>query len=177
MGKMKKTVAEVRALGKKDAVLQEGKSRKPLLIGAAAAVLAAAFVAFVLFSGNPKGNAFASVKAEAGEVKIPLDEVEDGHAHYYTYQTAGGPVNFFVLRSSDGVVRAAFDACDVCYRAKKGYRQEGDFMVCNNCGQRFPSTQINVLRGGCNPAPVERNIQERFLVIKASDIEAGKGYF
>ena len=30
-------------------------------------------------------------------------------------------------------------------------------MVCNNCGKAFPSDQINVITGGCNPIPLERN--------------------
>jgi hypothetical protein len=46
------------------------------------------------------------------------------------------------MKSADGVIRAAYDACDVCYRERKGYHQEGDDMVCNNCGRHFPSTSI-----------------------------------
>ena len=29
-------------------------------------------------------------------------------------------------------------------------------MVCNNCGQKFSSDLINEIKGGCNPAPLER---------------------
>ena len=68
-------------------------------------------------------------------------------------------MKYFVLKSSDGTVRAAFDACDVCYAQKKGYQQEGDEMVCGNCGQRFPSAQINEVEGGCNPSPIERTVK------------------
>ncbi|MEM3554980.1 MAG: Fe-S-containing protein, partial [Candidatus Micrarchaeaceae archaeon] len=60
---------------------------------------------------------------------------------------------------------AAFNACDVCYPARKGYHQEGDVMVCNNCGRRFPTNQINIVRGGCNPAPLERAVDGDTLVI------------
>ncbi|MDP2167292.1 MAG: Fe-S-containing protein, partial [Thermodesulfovibrionales bacterium] len=60
---------------------------------------------------------------------------------------------------------------------KKGYRQEGDIMVCNNCGQAFPSTQINVIKGGCNPAPIERHVEGDYLIMRASDIEVGRMYF
>jgi uncharacterized membrane protein len=118
----------------------------------------------------------AAVSAEAGEVKIPVSEVSDGKAHFYTYK-GRRDVNFFVLQSSDGIIRAAFDACDVCYRERKGYHQEGDLMVCNNCGQVFPSVKINVLKGGCNPAPLDRAVQGEFLVMKTTDIEAGGFYF
>jgi uncharacterized membrane protein len=75
------------------------------------------------------------------------------------------------------VVRAAFNACDVCFPAKKGYHQEGDEMVCNNCGSRFPADQINEVRGGCNPSPLERMVESDTLVIQEQDIIAGLGYF
>jgi hypothetical protein len=160
---------------KKEAVTGDSKGGgKTTLIGAAVAVLILGLVGFIMFGGG--GGAFTVVSAEAGEVKIPVSEVSDGKAHFYTYK-GRRDVNFFVLQSSDGIIRAAFDACDVCYRERKGYHQEGDLMVCNNCGQVFPSVKINVLKGGCNPAPLDRAVQGEFLVMKTTDIEAGGFYF
>jgi uncharacterized membrane protein len=86
-------------------------------------------------------------------------------------------VYFFVLKSSDGVIRAAFDSCDVCFRERKGYRQEGDLMICNNCGQAFPSVRINIEKGGCNPAPLERTTLGSDVVLQVSNIYRGVGYF
>lgn len=162
---------------KKQAVMGNAPSsqKKTSLVGAGIAVIVVAVIAFVMFGGGPGG--FKTVSAEAGVVKIPLKDVMgDGQAHHYTYHGTK-PINFFILKSSDGVVRAAFDACDVCFREKKGYRQEGDNMVCNNCGQRFPSVRINEIKGGCNPAPLNRRIEGEYLVLEAADIEAGVNYF
>jgi uncharacterized membrane protein len=51
-------------------------------------------------------------------------------------------------------------------------------MVCNNCGQRFPSVKVNVIKGGCNPAPLNRTVVGDNLMIKVSDIlEGGNLYF
>lgn len=111
------------------------------------------------------------------DIRIPISEVNDGTAHFYTYNSNGVSVRYFVLKSSDGVIRAAFDTCDVCYDAKKGYRQEGDEMVCNNCNNRFASVKINEEKGGCNPAPLTRTIDGDDLVIKTTDIDAGRWYF
>jgi uncharacterized membrane protein len=111
------------------------------------------------------------------EIRIPVSDVDDGRAHFYYFDTNGVRVNYFVLESSDGVIRAAFDTCDVCYDAKKGYHQEGDQMVCNNCGQRFQSTNINELKGGCNPAPLTRTISGGNVIITTDSIEEGKWYF
>ena len=115
--------------------------------------------------------------AEGGVVRLPLATFDDYKAHYYTYMDEGRSIEFFVLKSRDGVVRAAFNACDVCFGAKRGYSQDGDVMVCNNCGSRFPADQINVLRGGCNPAPLDRAVDGDSLVIQAEDIVTGLGYF
>ena len=112
-----------------------------------------------------------------GAVRLPVSTFDDGQARWYTYPGQGKDIQFFVLKSSDGVIRAAFNACDVCYLSKKGYRQEGDEMVCNNCGQRFPSKLINEVRGGCNPSPLERTIEGDELVIQVDDILAGANYF
>ena len=132
-------------------------------------------------SGSSKINPTAVELTEADlhddVVSLPLSTFDDGHAHYYTYQTEDGFVEFFVLKSSDGVVRAAFNACDACFPSQKGYRQEGDEMVCNNCGQRFPSVRINEERGGCNPAPLDRKVIGSDLVIHVDDILSGSGYF
>ena len=117
------------------------------------------------------------VAAEDGVVRLSLSVFDDDKAHYYTYMQEGRPIELFALKSKDGVVRAAFNACDVCFQAKRGYRQEGDVMVCNNCGRRFPSEQINVVQGGCNPAPLQRSVEGGDLVIRVEDIAAGQGYF
>jgi len=115
--------------------------------------------------------------AQSEAIRLPLSTFEDGLAHFYSYNIGGTLVEFFVLKSSDGVVRAAFNACDVCYPAHKGYRQEGDEMVCNNCGRRFPSRLINEVSGGCNPVPLTRTVEGSDLVIRVDDLAAGIGYF
>jgi uncharacterized membrane protein len=155
-------------------VKEEKKGGKSLFAGLGVALAAVIAAAFFVFSG---GDGFKVVSAEAGVVRIPLSEVNDGKAHFYKFNGGGKAINFFVLRSSDGVVRAAFDACDVCFRERKGYRQEGDIMVCNNCGQRFPSVKINELKGGCNPAPLFRRAAGEHLVLNAADILQGGFYF
>jgi hypothetical protein len=117
------------------------------------------------------------VVADNGAVRLALSTFDDYKAHHFTYMHEGRPIEFFVLKSKDGVVRAAFNACDVCYASRKGYSQDGDHMVCNNCGQRFPADQINVVRGGCNPSPLDRTVQGDTLVITVEDILSGLDYF
>jgi len=120
----------------------------------------------------------AEYAASDGRVSYPATLFDDGRAYYYKYTTGDGlDIRYFVLKSSDGVVRAAFDACDVCWRAGKGYEQSGDVMVCRNCGRRFASVQVNEVQGGCNPAPLSRNVDGENIVIKVDDILKGRQYF
>ncbi len=112
-----------------------------------------------------------------GKLEIPVASVNDGNAYHYQVKSQDGTmVTFFVLKSADGIIRAAIDACDVCYRSGLGYYQEGDYMVCKNCGQKFASNKINEIKGGCNPAPLNRTIVGDNLVINMQDINANSWY-
>ena len=111
------------------------------------------------------------------QLTIPVSTFDDGKAHHFKVKAADGiMVTFFALKSKDGIIRAAIDACDVCYRSGKGYKQEGDYMVCQNCGQKFSSNKINEIKGGCNPAPLKRTIQKENLIISMEDINANSWY-
>ena len=132
-------------------------------------------VLLVLFVGCSEGK--NTVEVTAGEIRIPVKTVDNGKAHFFEYNAGNTTIQYFVLKSYDGVIRAAFNACDVCYAAKKGYTQNGDYMICNNCGQPFRSNTINDVRGGCNPSPLERKIIDDHLVIRVSDVEKGRMYF
>ena len=118
-----------------------------------------------------------SIKAVNGEISIPVENVNDGKAHYYVYKNDDKDIKFFVVKSRDGVIRAAFDACDVCFPAKKGYAQEGDNMICRNCGRKFHTSRVNVVEGGCNPAPLKREKVGKDLIIKVADIIPGGRFF
>ena len=115
-------------------------------------------------------------------VKVPISAITNTASyHQHIYVTAPGYYKviryFLVLGPVSGDPRVAFDACDVCFAAKRGYKQVGDLMVCNNCGQTFPSVRINVEKGGCNPAPLNRVVDGDNLIIKVEDIYSGSKFF
>jgi uncharacterized membrane protein len=181
--KKKRSVAE-KSAAKKAAILKtEKKSQSPLRTLVVISVVVVAGLAFYLFQTSFDGKPQARTptiqpEVTATEVSFPVQAFSDGQARYFKYPAGNGiTVNFFVLRSSDGIIRAAFDACDVCWREGKGYYQEGDDMVCRNCGQRFASVKVNVIKGGCNPAPLDRTVVGNKLVIKIADILGGSQYF
>jgi len=134
------------------------------------ALVSALFTALIIF-------VITSV-AWTAEITYPVSTFNDGKARFFEYKAPDGIViKYFILKSSDGVIRAAFDACDVCWEAGKGYLQKDDFMICKNCGRRFYSTKINEVSGGCNPAPLIRKIQDSKVVIDTQNILEGKRYF
>jgi hypothetical protein len=120
---------------------------------------------------------YAPVTAENGEVKIPVSALEGGKAGYFIYSGQDKAIKFFLLRASDGSVRAALDACQACYHAKLGYRQEGENMVCNNCGMGFRSADVGKVTGGCSPIPVQKQMDGQLLVLKVKELEEGAKYF
>ena len=165
---------------KKAAVLgTEPKNRIPLLVAAIGVVLIAGGAIFYFFQGGGGVTATASAPAVSNNtfVSFPISLFDDGKARHFEYVDGNRSIRYFILKSSDGVIRAAFDACDVCWPAGKGYYQEGDHMVCRNCGRRFASVLVNEVQGGCNPAPLNRNLENDKLIIQIKDIQQGRQYF
>ena len=128
-------------------------------------------------SGSSSSGKSGLLTPTNGKLEIPVAGISDGKAHHFKVKASDGTmVTFFVLKSADGILRAAIDACDVCYRSGLGYYQEGDNMVCKNCGQKFASNKINVIKGGCNPAPLSRTVEGDKLVIQMRDINMNSWY-
>lgn len=141
---------------------------------ALAALLAAAQPSHALlglFSGT------TSLTPADGAVSFPLADLADGKSHFYAVSAGGKEVRYFAVKTADGKVRTAFDACDVCFPEKKGYRQEGEFMVCTNCGRRFHLTMVGEARGGCNPSPLASEVVGDAVRVKLADIAAGAAFF
>jgi uncharacterized membrane protein len=164
---------------KKAAVLEKKKIKTvPVIIIVAVLVSAIAGV-LVYLGNNDTPSVFVSTQSEeiSPQIKYPLSMFDNGRAAYFQYKNDSINIRYFILKSSDGVIRAAFDACDVCWPSGKGYYQDGNDMVCANCGQRFSSVLINEVKGGCNPEPLARKVSGDNLIIRVEDILYGKKYF
>ena len=176
-----KNNSQEKIAAKKAAVLgTEKKINMPLLIAVIGAVLLAGASAFYVIQGGDSATATASAPVAPTTstlVSFPVSLFEDGKARHFEHVDGKFNIRYFILKSSDGIIRAAFDACDVCWPAGKGYYQEGDHMVCRNCGRRFASVLVNEVQGGCNPAPLNRSVDNGKLIIQIKDIQQGRQYF
>ena len=161
---------------KKAVILEAEKKKNPvtfIVILVCAVLLILGGVSFFKMKGK-----VSQTFAKTDEVILPVTLFDDGKARHFQLQTEDGIlIKYFILKRSDGVIRTAFDACDVCWPRGKGYYQQGDFMVCRNCGRSFASVKVNEVKGGCNPAPLKRRVEGENLVILAKDIIEGRQYF
>jgi uncharacterized membrane protein len=172
----KKVTLEKRQ-AKKDVVLgTEKKGRLPLIVAIVCSVLIVGggiyYASYDRSETAPVAGSFTS-ENNATQVSLPANLFEDGKARHFQHVAGEFNIKYFVLKSSDGIIRAAFDACDVCWPAGKGYFQEGDYMVCRNCGRKFASVLVNEVKGGCNPAPLNRRVENGKVVIEVKDILDG----
>jgi uncharacterized membrane protein len=176
----KKVTLEKRQ-AKKDVVLgTEKKGRLPLMVAIVCSVLIVGggiyYAGYDRSETAPVAGSLTSGD-NTSQVSLPASLFEDGKARHFQHVAGEFNIKYFVLKSSDGVIRAAFDACDVCWPAGKGYFQEGDYMVCRNCGRKFASVLVNEVKGGCNPAPLNRRFEKGKIVIEVKDILEGRQYF
>jgi uncharacterized membrane protein len=166
---------------KKAAVLHTKKAKinSMSMVLSAAIVFVAVAAAAYYATGTPASQpeTVSSANTDTAHISYPVSMFADGAARHFDFKADGLTIRYFILKSSDGVIRAAFDACDVCWPAGKGYYQDGDEMVCRNCGRRFASILVNEVQGGCNPAPLNRSVKDDQLILKVGDILRGKSYF
>jgi uncharacterized membrane protein len=121
---------------------------------------------------------YQKVKSSGGVVTLPVAKLSDGKAHFFKFEDAGKEIAFFVVKAADGSYKAAFDACDACYRDKKGYEQQGDKMNCKNCNQKFAINRLGPnASGGCNPGYLPHLLNGSSISISVNDLKSGARYF
>jgi uncharacterized membrane protein len=145
-------------MNKNNKTSKKGISKKNVIImGAVLAVI----VFFALFSNNNKDTADKSTQAAdtvvGGDLAIVKADVTED-AKFYGYQSNDTYMEVIAVRASDGTVRTALNTCQVCNNSGRGYYvQEGDILVCQNCGNQFTIDQVELAKDGCNPVPIEKD--------------------
>lgn len=173
--KREKTKSEQR----KKELMRRKTRNKNILIGSALllVIIIAAFYAVSLMNTaeNKPGN-FSPV-SDANEISetqisIPISSISS-EASFYNYEHDGTDIHYFAVEGDDDQVHVAIDACDVCYHAKKGYRQTQGDMQCINCGLTFPIDDIGEKNtgGGCWPSFIPITITEEYVLIEKTDLE------
>jgi FTR1 family protein len=112
--------------------------------------------------------------AADGTLRLPLSRLGEGELHRYAVAVDGRPVRFIAMHLGDGEVVAGFDACMIC--GTKGYTQQGAEVLCLHCQSAiFPPTIGRP--GGCNPIPLEFEVEGDEVVVAAAGLEAAADMF
>ncbi|MEM7480666.1 MAG: Fe-S-containing protein [Acidobacteriota bacterium] len=127
----------------------------------------------------PGGSDFERVSPDRqGVVEIDLAGLDPGAVRFFRFLNYGNQeVKFFVGRDSEGTVQAAFDANEICFKRKRGYRHDGEWMVCRVCDKAFRLAEVNDGGGGCKPVPLAHRLEGDRLVLQESEILRGWRYF
>jgi len=138
----------------------------------------AVLVADMALDGRFGGSAFERVRPAAGQVKIGIADLKPQEVKFYRFLNSGNQeVRFFVGRDATGAVQVAFDANETCAKLKRGYRHQGEWVICKKCEKAFRLAEVNAGGGGCKPIPLEHRVQGDQLLIAESDVLKGWGLF
>lgn len=140
----------------KDKEKKERQKKRNMLLAAGGAVVVIIVILAITLPGRAPGdNGGASQTIQpGGGLVIPISEISET-AGFYPVNVDGTKMEVLAVKAPDGTIRTAFNTCQVCYDSGRGYyKQDGDVLVCQNCGNRFAMSQVEVTKGGCNPWPV-----------------------
>ena len=112
-----------------------------------------------------------------GNVYVPLEQVEDGHLHRFTYETEAGyqtsqknyvtqggvGVRFIIIKKpGSSAYGIGLDACEIC--GETGYYERDGQVVCKLCDVVMNINTIG-FKGGCNPIPIEYSIADGYIIL------------
>lgn len=144
-----------------------GIKKSNIILSVVAVVIIAIAASTTLFSKNndeinteqPKATTVSSTN-ENGDLVIPIADITE-KATFYAYDELDTKMEILAVKAPDGTIRTAFNTCQVCYSSGRGYYvQEGDALVCQNCGNVFQMDQVEITKGGCNPVPISQGGKE-----------------
>lgn len=99
-------------------------------------------------------NETANEIKEGENLVIPISDLSE-KATFYPVKVDGTEMEVIAGKDSQGKIRTAFNTCQVCYDSGNGYyRQLGEELVCQNCGNSFTMDVVGETGGGCNPVPI-----------------------
>ena len=171
---------------------KQNKWMKPTVITAALAMLLVIGILVIKGGGasgevaNPASQSPAAVNSVTpapvanGDLVISISDISST-AKFYPVEVDGTKLEVLAVKAPDGTIRTAFNTCQICYSSGRGYyKQEGNVLVCQNCGNRFDMDQVEVLSGGCNPVPIfpeNKTVDATNITISGDFLAEAKGIF
>jgi uncharacterized membrane protein len=114
------------------------------------------------------------------DLVIPLADISENTV-FYPVDVDGTRIEVLAVKAPDGTVRTAFNTCESCFGSGRGfYKQDKTVLVCQNCGNRFRMSQVQVKARGCNPIPIfeeDKTVGETSITIPLTVLKEIKGKF
>jgi uncharacterized membrane protein len=114
------------------------------------------------------------------DLVIKTSDVSE-QALFYPVEIDGTRMEVIAVKAPDGTIRTAFNTCQVCYGSGRGfYKQQGTVLVCQNCGNRFRMSQVEMRSGGCNPVPIfsqNKTVTDETITISKDYLTQAKQIF
>ena len=132
-------------------------------------VLTADFIYTQASSAPPSARVVAASGAGNDELRVPLNEVQDGNLHLFTAKSGDQSFRFLIIKKPQGW-GVALDACRIC--GAEGYRQDGQNVVCRHCGSAIYVPTIGE-SGGCNPVGVPFRVDGGEIVVNLAALAKG----
>ncbi|MDR1930866.1 MAG: DUF2318 domain-containing protein [Treponema sp.] len=137
------------------------------------------FAGFNVFAQTVQLNVIKPAIADR-DLVIPIAEITE-NAVFYPVDIQGTRLEVIAVKAPDGTIRTAFNTCQVCYGSGRGfYKQQGTVLVCQNCGNRFRMSQVELRSGGCNPVPIfaaNKRVDDKNITIPREFLMEAKGIF
>jgi uncharacterized membrane protein len=156
-----------------------GKGNKTLILTAALLVMDSVFGLESAFAQSGQLNVVKPAVADK-DLVIKISEITE-NAVFYPVDIDGTRLEVLAVKAPNGTIRTAFNTCQVCYASGRGfYKQQGTVLVCQNCGNRFRMTQVEVRSGGCNPVPIfplNKTVTDTTITISKDFLKEAKMIF
>lgn len=156
--------------------------RKTIKTGLGLLVMCAIFIAsLTACAKSTAGTGAAAKKASVGsDIVITKSDISD-KAKFIAYRAGEVDMEVITVKASDGTIRTAFNTCQVCFDSGRGYyKQQGNELVCQNCGNRFKIDKVEKQKNGCNPVPIfdgNKKDDGTSITIPADFLEKSKDLF
>lgn len=132
-------------------------------------------------TNSPNATSNSTNTITDNDLIIPISEISTT-AKFYPVAIDGTKMEVLAVKAPDGSIRTAFNACEVCYDSGKGYyKQSGNKLICQNCGNSFTMDKVGILgRGGCNPYSIfeeDKTVDNENITISKEFLRESKKIF
>jgi len=121
-------------------------------------LMAVSFFLFPFFGNKQKTYA---EQDEYGNIVIKSADLSKDKVSFL-YINEDSKIELLAILGENGEVKVSFGTCQSCNGSPYAYYvQKGSLLVCNNCGQSFPVSEVGESAGGCHPIPIPEEIITR----------------